>query len=202
MDAVVLQISSGRELFMVLEGGKKYTLDDIIALPDGERAELIDGEMFMMASPMVIHQNIVMWMSAEIYNFVRGKKGKCRVFSPSCAVFIKNDNKNYVEPDITVICDRDKLDDQGCHGAPDWVIEIVSPSSVIMDYKRKTKLYREAGVREYWIADSKKEKMMVYLFEGGAIKSCTEYTFTDIVPSNVIEGLKLDLNEMMEYIMQ
>lgn len=202
MDAVVLQISLGRELFMVLEGGKKYTVDDIIALPDGERAELIDGEMFMMAAPTMTHQDILGWMYISIYNFIKSQKGKCKVMPAPFGIFIKKDEKNYVEPDITVICDRDKLDDQGCHGAPDWAIEIVSPSSVTMDYERKTKLYREAGVREYWIVDSKKENVTVYLFEGEEIKSCTEYTFTEIVPSTVIEGLKLNLNEMMEYIMQ
>lgn len=202
MDVMVLEKDLGRDLFMLLEGGKKYTVNDIIALPDGERAELIDGEMFMMASPKTIHQSIVMWISAEIFNFIKGRKGKCRVFSPSVGVFIKKDQKNYVEPDITVICDRNKLDDQGCHGAPEWVLEVVSPSSAVMDYKRKTKLYMEAGVREYWIIDSDREKVTVYLFEEGETESCTEYSFQKTIASTVIKGLEINFAQMMEYIMQ
>lgn len=77
-------------------------------------------------------------------------------------VYIKNDIRNFVEPDISVICNKNKIDQKGCFGAPDWIIEIVSPSSKKMDYVRKTALYREAGVRGYWIVDSEKEMVTVY----------------------------------------
>lgn len=183
---------------MVIQGGKGYTVDDILALPEGERAELIDGEMFMMASPTRTHQRILGWMHVTIYNYIKSKKGKCQVYLAPFAVFLKNDNKNYVEPDVLVSCKDERVDEQGCHGAPDWAIEIVSPSSVTMDYKRKAKAYREAGVREYWIIDSQKERTTVYLFGDDGTEEKTEYTFTDVIRSTVVEGLDVDMNEMYE----
>lgn len=198
MDAILLKIFTGRDVFMVIQGEKGYTVDDILALPEGERAELIDGEMFMMASPTRTHQRILGWMHVTIYNYIKSKKGKCQVYLAPFAVFLKNDNKNYVEPDVLVSCKDERVDEQGCHGAPDWAIEIVSPSSVTMDYKRKAKAYREAGVREYWIIDSQKEKTTVYLFGDDGTEEKTEYTFTDVIRSAVVEGLDVDMSEMYE----
>ena len=106
---------------------KIYTIDAIYALPDGERAELIDGRIYMMAPPNTMHQNLVSEFTITIGNYIRSKGGNCKVFPAPFAVFLNNDNQNYVEPDISVICDKNKLDDRGCHGAPDWVIEVVSP---------------------------------------------------------------------------
>ena len=106
-----------------------YTVDDIYALPDGQRAELIDGEMYMMAPPSMIHQKIVTRLSADINNYIRHKHGDCESFVAPFAVFLNADDKNYVEPDISIICDKRKLEDRGCNGAPDWIIEIVSPAT-------------------------------------------------------------------------
>ena len=153
------------EGFTMLKGGKGYTIADIEALPEGERAELIDGELFRMDAPMRVHQKILIVLALEITLYIRNKKGKCEVYPAPFAVRIKKDNRNYVEPDISVICDKDKLDEKGCQGAPDWMIEIVSPSSKTMDYERKVKLYREAGAREYWIVDPEAETVTVYDFE-------------------------------------
>ena len=189
---------NGRELLMVIAGGKMYTFEDILALPEGERAELIDGEMFLMASPGRRHEDAVMWLSNQIFNYIRGKKGKCRVNSLSFAVFPKKDDKNYVEPDVTVVCDRDKLDDRGCNGAPEWVIEVVSPTSVKMDYERKKKLYQESGVEEYWIVDPGKEQVSVYRFqENDQVK---EYSFKETVKVGIYEDFSLDLEELKEYL--
>ena len=104
---------------MAIEGGKKYTVSDIEALPEGERAELIDGEMFMMAAPTLVHQDLLMWMSYTIKRYITEHKGRCRVLPAPFAVYIKSDQYNYVEPDISIICDRDKLDNKGCYGAPE-----------------------------------------------------------------------------------
>lgn len=153
------------EGFTMLKGGKGYTIADIEALPEGERAELIDGELFWMEAPTWTHQDILMQLSFEISLYIRGKKGKCRVLPAPFAVYIKKDKRNYVEPDISVICDEEKKSEKGCQGAPDWMIEIVSPSSKKMDYERKVKLYREAGAREYWIVDPEAKTVTVYDFE-------------------------------------
>ena len=105
-----------------------------------------------------------MWEVLVIYNYIKSKGGKCKVIPAPFAVFLENadGNTNYVEPDISVICDPDKLNDKGCNGAPDWIIEIVSPSSRKMDYITKTNLYMNAGVKEYWIVDPMREIVMVY----------------------------------------
>ena len=113
-------------------------------------------------------------------------------------MFIKRDEKNYLEPDISVICKRDKLDEKGCHGAPDWVIEIVSPSSREMDYQRKLKVYRKAGVREYWIVDLLKEAVVVFDFAGG--EEAVKYRLDDIIGSKTIEGLNIDFSELKKYL--
>lgn len=108
---------------------KVYTVNDIYNLPEGQRAELIDGQIYDMAPPKRIHQKLINRLSQTITNYVDLKRGGCEVYSAPFAVFLSKDNKNYVEPDISVICDKDKLDDLGCNGAPDWIIEIISPST-------------------------------------------------------------------------
>lgn len=176
-----------------LTGKKLYTVADIEALPDGERAELIDGEMFMMASPMLRHQKILMWLSATIWNYIMKHGGSCEVLPAPFAVYIKDDEHNYVEPDISVICDRNKLDEKGCHGAPDWVIEIVSPLSKDMDYERKWVLYQEAGVREYWIVDPIQRNVTVYNF--GIMTMLERHSFSERVKAGIYEELVIDFQE-------
>lgn len=103
-----------------------HTTEEIYALPEGKRAELIDGQIYDMAPPGRIHQELVQQLSRTIGNYIADHKGTCKVYPAPFAVFLNQDDKTYVEPDISVICDNGKLDDRGCNGAPDWVIEIVS----------------------------------------------------------------------------
>lgn len=142
---------------------KNYTIDDIYALPDGQRAELIDGKMYMMTPPTTRHQRIVLYLSRKIADYIDAKGGDCEVFVSPFAVFL-NDEKgeNYVEPDVAVICDPDKIDEKGCHGAPDLVVEVISTSTKGMDYGRKQMLYFTSGVREYWIVDPIREVVVTY----------------------------------------
>ena len=188
----------GRDLLRVIMGGKMYTFEDILALPEGEHAELINGEMFMMASPTRGHQDAVIWLSSQVFNYIHDKKGKCRVYSSGFAVFPKKDNINYVEPDVTVVCDRDKLDKRGCNGAPEWAIEVVSPSSIKMDYERKKKLYQESGVEEYWIVDLEKEQIKVYRFSED--DRGRDYSFEDTVKVGIYDDMELDLRMLKEYL--
>lgn len=182
------------ERFTMLKGGKGYTIADIEALPEGERAELIDGELFWMDAPPTVHQDISGELFLNIKLYIRKNKGKCKVYAAPFAVYIKKDKQHYVEPDISVICDRDKLDEKGCQGAPDWMIEIVSPSSKQMDYERKVKLYREAGAREYWIVDAETETVTVYDFEHD--KDAVRYSFSERIKAGIFEDLWLNLSEM------
>lgn len=189
-------IITREELFMSMRGGKSYTTVDIEALPEGERAELVDGEMFMMAPPMTVHQRILVKLIFEIEIYIRKNKGNCELFPAPFGVYIKKDNRNYVEPDISVICHGDKLDEKGCHGAPDWIIEIVSPSSKKMDYERKTALYREAGVREYWIVDPDKETVTVHEAERWDAPLC--HSFPEQIKVGIYEDLYINFSMMQE----
>lgn len=141
-----------------------YTIKDIYNLPEGKRAELINGQIYMMAPPSTKHQKLISALHGKIYNYIESHNGNCEIIPAPFAVFLKDndENESYVEPDISVICDPDKIDDKGCHGSPDWIIEIVSASSRKMDYSRKQFLYLEAGVLEYWIVDPIKETILIY----------------------------------------
>ena len=150
---------------MALAQERIHTIDDIYALPDGQRAELIDGRMYMMAPPNRIHQKLVNRLSQTITNYIDSRHGNCEVYPAPFAVFLHADDKTYVEPDISIICDSSKLDENGCNGAPDWVIEITSPSNPQNDYGIKLFKYRTAGVREYWIVNPQMKSVMVYDLE-------------------------------------
>lgn len=167
-----------------------YTIEDIYALPDGERAELIDGKIYYMAPPNTKHQRLVSDLHYQIKDFIKRNNGECEVFPAPFAVFLNGDDINYVEPDISVICDKDKITDKGCHGAPDWVIEIVSPGNKPMDYFTKLFKYRAAGVREYWIVDPSKERITVYSFERETME---EYSFGEDVSVGIYEGFSIKI---------
>lgn len=178
---------------MPLPKQKFYTIDDIYKLPEGRRAELIDGQIYDMAPPNRRHQQILSFLHLEIGNYIRDNNGPCEVYPAPFAVFLDEDT-TYIEPDISVICDSNKLDDRGCNGAPDWIIEIVSPGSKRMDYYTKLSLYREAGVREYWIVDPIKKTIVVYDMEhdDGPVL----HSFTDTITANIYGDLTIDFSRM------
>ncbi len=126
-------------------------------------------------------------MHAAIYQHIRSQKGSCEVFAAPFAVFLNKDDKTYVEPDISVISDKAKLDDDGCNGAPDWVIEIISPSTSHIDYGIKLFKYHTAGVREYWIVNPSTSTVNVYDFVNDT--GTTQYTFEDEIPVCIYMGL-------------
>ncbi|MCI8365755.1 MAG: Uma2 family endonuclease [Eubacterium sp.] len=167
-----------------------FTIEDIYALPDGERAELIDGKIYYMAPPSWEHQRISRILHQAIANYIDRNNGKCEVLAAPFAVFLNKDDVDYVEPDISVICDISKLDEKGCHGAPDWIIEIVSPSSKPRDYMTKLFKYRAADVREYWIVDPEKQRTMVYGFENDIVE---QYDFDEYVPVGIYEGFTIKI---------
>ncbi len=168
-----------------------YTIDDIYALPDGERAELIDGQIYYLATPSRTHQRILGATYRKIADYIDSKGGNCEVDIAPFAVFLNNDDINYVEPDISVICDPSKLDEKGCHGAPDWIIEIVSPSSKRIDYLIKLFKYRNAGVKEYWIVDAEKNRITVYNFVYDTIE---EYSFEEDIPVGIYEDFSIRIS--------
>ena len=174
---------------------KSYTIEDIYALPDGQRAELIDGHMYMMAPPSTTHQRISYSLARKISDYIDQKNGSCEVFLAPFAVLLNKNDVNYVEPDISVICDKSKLDEKGCNGAPDWVIEIVSPSTSQMDYGIKLFKYRTAGVREYWIVNPLKQTVNVYDFEKE--KRTNLYSFDDSIPVCIYTELNINITDLL-----
>lgn len=180
---------------MALAQEKTYTINDIYALPDGQRAELIDGKIYNMAPPRRIHQELVSQFTKVIGQYIDAHSGQCKVYPAPFAVFLNADDKNYVEPDISVICDMDKLDDYGCNGAPDWVIEVISPSTQYMDYGIKLFKYRSAGVREYWIINPKTNTVNIFDFEHDT-QSC-QYGFDENIPVCIYKDLIINVKDML-----
>ena len=173
----------------------KYTVDDILALPDGQRAELIDGQIYDMGTPTKTHQDILGYLFFSVQSHIMNNKGSCQAMLAPFSIFLNNDDRNYVEPDLSVICNPSILDEKGCHGAPDWIIEIVSPSSERMDYVVKTFKYRTAGVREYWVIDKTLQKVTVFDFEND---NMFEYDFTQKIPVLIYDGeLEIDLSRFI-----
>ena len=134
-------------------------------------------------------------MYAAIYQYIKAQKGPCEVFAAPFAVFLSKDNKNYVEPDISVICDKDKIDDRGCNGAPDWIIEITSPSDPHRDYGIKLFKYRTAGVREYWIVNPLTQIVTVYDLENEV--GTNQYTFSDSIPVCIYDDLSIQISNLI-----
>lgn len=174
-----------------------YTTDDIEALPDGQRAELIDGEMYDMTSPDTVHQRLVMKLSFALTDYFNRKGGSCEVFPAPFAVYLNRDNRNYVEPDISVICDKDKLDKRGCHGAPELVIEIVSESSQNLDYKIKLFKYQSAGVREYWVVNPLTQIVNTYRFDETLPGEDGAFPFDNEISFGMYPELSVRLSEMI-----
>lgn len=180
---------------MALLQERNYTVEDIYALPEGQRAELIDGQIYNMAPPGTKHQDIIFALSRVIADYIDKKNGNCKIYLAPFAVFLNADDKNYVEPDISVICDRQKLDDRGCNGAPDWIIEVVSPSTERMDYGIKLFKYRSAGVREYWIVNPRTHTVTVFDFE--CENKSRQYNFDDTIFTCIYEDLNLRISDLL-----
>jgi Uma2 family endonuclease len=163
-------------------------------LAQGERYELIYGEAFAMAAPNARHQGMLMALSSQFYNYLRGKP--CAAFPAPFDVrlFYEEDDSDdtVVQPDISVICDEKKLGDEGCRGAPDLVVEILSPSNTAIEMGRKFKVYRQAGVREYWIIDPENKNLTVYHFQEKTVTTDT-YGTSDTVSVALFPGLTIPL---------
>jgi Uma2 family endonuclease len=184
------------------EKGRKYTYEDYLNTPEDARLELIDGVFYElypedpitgMAAPVRAHQELVGELYFRIRSYIGEKGGSCKVYPAPFGVKLNENDKSTVEPDITVVCDPSKLNEYGCTGAPDWIIEVVSPGSPGNDYVRKLNKYLEAGVREYWIVDPTGKLVSVYEFEKGSTLP-KEYTFDDKVKVGIYEDLYIDFS--------
>ncbi len=180
---------------------ERFTFADVLVWDEDERIEIINGEAFMMATPSSRHQEISMELSRQLANFLEGKR--CRVYpAPFGVRLFEQDGDSpenvdtIVEPDISVVCDRNKIDKHGCKGAPDMVIEILSPSSLRHDRLVKLNLYQRAGVREYWIVDPENRSVQVFTLDGGALKIREDYGPQDVAKVNVLDGCFIELSKV------
>ena len=164
-------------------------------MPDGQRAELIDGQFYNMAPPSRIHQEISYQISRLLGNYIESNGGKCRVYPPPFAVNLDADDKDWAEPDISLICDPNKLTDRGCSGAPALIFEIVSPSSRRMDYNIKNALYAQSGIREYWIVDPAKACTTVYDYDKDAAP--TIIPFDQPVQCGIFPDLSITVSDYL-----
>lgn len=175
---------------------RAYGGEDIEKLSEGTPAELIDGKLYMLSAPNTKHQCISGRMFYMVMDYIFKRKGKCQVYAAPFDVRLFADDRTVVQPDISVICDPDKLTERGCSGAPDWVVEIVSESNSSHDYVRKLMKYQKAGVREYWIVDPYQEFISVYNFEDP--QRTAQYMWEETVPSGVLEGLNINMKQLLE----
>ncbi len=172
------------------------TLEQYEALPEEKRAEVFDGIVYDMSSPSQIHQSILLELSTLLNSYVKGKKGDCKVFPAPFDVKLSDQPLTIVQPDILIVCDKDKLDGHRCNGAPDFIIEIVSPGNPADDYIRKAYYYKNAGVREYWIVDPRRKTVTVNYFEGNIVS--VQYPFDSIVKVNIYDDLLINFSEIAE----
>ncbi|MCD8215447.1 MAG: Uma2 family endonuclease [Clostridiales bacterium] len=181
---------------MSLAKANIYTAEDYYNVPEDVRSELIDGELiYNLAAPTIKHQTLAGELFGRIWNRIKSKGGSCMVFPAPHTVNLYNNNKTLLEPDISVVCDCSKISEKCINGAPDWVIEIVSPGSINKDYFVKLNLYKNAGVKEYWIVDPMKESILVYCLEDEHF-NVESYKFKDRVKANIFEDFYIDFSEM------
>ena len=182
---------------MPLPKETRYTSKDYWTLPKGYRSELIGGQLYNdIVPPSRMHQKLISQFTLVLGQYIHDHHSTCEVYPAPFAVNPDAEDKDWVEPDISVVCDQSKLDDRGCNGAPDLVVEIVSPSSRRMDYSTKNALYSKAGVREYWIVDPEKERTTVYRYEEDAAP--TIFPFTDDVPVGIFSGLTINVADLLK----
>ena len=149
-----------------------------------------------MVPPNYMHQKLLQRLCQKIANHIDSKKGNCEVLPAPFAVFLNEDDKTYVEPDISVICDKSKLTEAGCNGAPDFIIEVASPGSRKLDYGKKMILYSDAGVREYWIVDPSRERTTVYRFDEDAAPIL--FPFDQGIIVGIYGDLQINIAEFLE----
>ena len=172
------------------------TLEQYEALPDEKRMEVFDGIVYDMASPSQIHQSISMQLSTVINNYILRKKGPCSIFSAPFDVKLSDSPLIIVQPDIMVVCDKNKLDEKRCNGAPDFIIEIVSPANPSDDYIRTLYSYKNYEVREYWIVDPRRKVITVNYFENNIVS--VQYPFDSVIKVNIFDDLLINFSDIAD----
>lgn len=172
------------------------TLEQYEALPENIRAEVFDGQIYYMASPSQEHQTISMELSTLLNTYLKSKKGPCQVFYAPFDVKLNDVPLTIVQPDLMIVWDKNKLDGKRCNGAPDFIIEIVSPGNPADDYIRKAYYYESSGVREYWIVDPRRKTVTVNYFEKNMLS--IPYSFDSTIKVNIYDDLLINFSEIAD----
>ncbi len=187
---------------MQLSENEKYSYDDYLTWDEGVRIEILDGIAYMQAAPSRIHQEVLMEISKQFAVYLTGKS--CKVYpAPFCVrLDEKKDNediKNVVEPDITIVCDKSKLDEKGCKGAPDMIVEILSPSTVKNDRLIKFNMYEKAKVKEYWIVEPEQKIISVFTLQSNNRYGRPEiYSEEDKIKISIFSDFEIDLESVFK----
>jgi len=182
----------------------KYSYADYLSWPDEERWELIDGIPYDMSpAPSPVHQEVLVEISRQLGNYLIDMP--CRVYVAPFDIRLAekassadDDTFTVVQPDIVVVCDKRKIDERGCKGAPDICIEILSPSTAYKDMGKKLELYQRHGVKEYWIVNPETQSVMVYLYDNGMFAKPASYNCSEIFVSTAVAGLSLVLRDVFK----
>ncbi len=189
-----------------LDESKRYSYADYLTWLDDKRRELINGFIHLLSAPMRMHAHVSMELSTLFSTLIKKRKGKCCVYHAPFDVRLPLNNEtddkkiyNVVQPDICVVCDLSKLDEKGCIGAPDLIVEILSPSTLKYDWNYKFNLYEASGVKEYWIVDPKTKIINIFLLQAnGKYDLGTVYECSSKVPVHIFKGVEIDLKELFE----
>ena len=171
------------------------TLEQYNTLPENIRAEVFQGILYNMASPSQVHQDISRELLYALTDYIKKKNGSCKAYAAPFDVVLNHRPLTVVQPDLMVICDKNKLDGKRCNGAPDFIIEIVSPGNASDDYIKKLYYYQNHGVREYWIVNPITKIVQTYCFEGED-DSC-QHTFDDPIQTHIFDDLTIKISDFL-----
>lgn len=180
-------VAESRPSYHIDKKQGEYTLEDYLALPEERRVEMIDGVFYDMASPSYLHQQILVEIAFRLREQIEKCPHECFLFIAPSDVQLDRDDRTIVQPDIYIVCGRDKLTAARLFGAPDFAIEILSPSTRRKDIFTKGNKYLNAGVREYWLVDPDKKQIIQIDYEHG--QAIQFYTFDQTVPVLISKGL-------------
>lgn len=188
---------------MLINSIKTYTYKDYLTYDENERIEIIEGEIINMSpAPSRIHQEIISEIHYNLKEYIKANALSCKVYPAPFDVILKNDDeeminsKNIVKPDISVICDKNKLTEKGCTGSPDMIVEVISPYNPSNDYVRKLNLYEKFKIKEYWIVNPARKNVLVYVLTENGYDAPISYTFSDKVKVNIYDNLEIDFNSI------
>ena len=188
---------------LALRKEKHYTYADYLTWPDDARYELIDGEAFLMApAPLIEHQEVAGDVYHQLRNQLDGKP--CRPYIAPVDVRLPRKEETddaidtVVQPDVLVVCDPSKIDRRGVRGAPDWALEVLSPSTAAHDQIAKRRTYERAGVREYWLVHPGDRTLTVYVLDNGQYGRPEIYELKDATPIGVLPGVSIAWDALIE----